>query len=56
MLFVLFVLQYSNVYVATPKLPQLLKNKELQTQCIQYVSLPGEDNYEYSYDFNLCCM
>lgn len=34
------IFQYSNVYVATPKLPQLLKNKELQTQCIQYVSLP----------------
>ena len=37
-----FCLQYSNMYVATPKLPSLMGNFELQQCCVQYVATAGE--------------
>lgn len=34
-------LQYCNVYVALPKLRQLLTNTDLQKECLDYVGLQG---------------
>lgn len=47
----LLVFQYSNVYVATPKLPLLMSNLELQQQCISYVATASE-LYHYMNMYN----
>ena len=37
-----YFFQYSNVYMATPKLNGLPEDMELQESCIRYVSRPGK--------------
>ena len=35
-------LQYSNVYIPTPEINQLIHDKKLQEECLQYVGKKGE--------------
>jgi hypothetical protein len=49
----LSIFQYCNVYVPTPKLPQLMSNEDLQQKCIQFVSLGGDTKPLISQIFRL---
>lgn len=35
-------LQYSNVYIPTPEINQLIHDKKLQEECLQYVGKKGK--------------
>ena len=36
-------LQYSNVYIPTPEINQLINDKKLQEECLQYVGKKGRE-------------
>lgn len=36
-------LQYSNVYIPTPEINQLIHDKKLQEECLQYVGKKGRE-------------
>ena len=36
-------LQYSNVYIPTPEINQLIDDKKLQEECLQYVGKKGKE-------------
>ena len=36
-------LQYSNVYIPTPEINQLIDDKKLQEECLQYVGKKGRE-------------
>lgn len=36
------IFQYSNMYMVTPAIRELAENRDMQQECAQYVTLPGE--------------
>ena len=36
------VLQYSNMYMVTPAIRELAENRDMQQECVQYVTIPGQ--------------
>ena len=36
-------LQYSNVYIPTPEINQLIHDKKLQEECLQYIGKKGKE-------------
>lgn len=39
------MLQYSNVYIPTPEINQLMHDKRLQKECLDYIGKKGKKDY-----------